>query len=1067
VANSNRRLTIRVVLWVGFLLLAGLLIGITVWTAVREAEARRVVAERDVQVFARVVEENLARSLDSSERSLLDLGDTIVDRGGLSRIGEPGLHELLLNRIDRVPHAKTFFVYDTQGRLFASSKLFPVPDLIVKRDYVALHLSGVAHGTLIGAPFKGAITGEWLIPMTRALRQSDGKLGGVIGLSLDPAYFDSFYRSMNLGERVVSVTGAGGEQLAGYPPADAVLGVRQPQPAADAPGGARQDLYTAVNAADGLEYLYAYRVLENRPIRVSVGVPTRTLSALWWPEVRRHMMITLLALLVAGALFLLILRQLADLERSETEKQITQFTLNHVGEIVVWIDQSGHFPFVNPTARRILGYSQDAWRGLTVHDIFPDYDAVRFAADWAALQQRSQITMDSSLCTSDGHLVPVEISSNRIEYGGAQFNCAVMRDITARIAVEQELRLGEARYRSMIDSLGEGVIVRDRDIITECNPSAQRIFGMHRSRIVGQKTLSPPLRYIREDGSPFPAEEGPGFRALETGVAQIGYVYGIVREDQSVLWVSASAQPMTLPGDHEPVGTIVSYTDFTARKTAEDALRESEARLKTIFDTSPVAIVISATEDGRILYVNPVTSAMNGYTRDEMIGRTAQDLNFWQNEGERKEHYRDLFKSGKSFQFEKVFGRKDGSRGTALASVALIELEGKRRVLTIIQDVSLAREQEAALRESETRFATFFELSPIAVVVSRLEDGKAIEINPAFIAMCGYSRQEVIGKTAVEIGLTVDEVDREQRIRRLRERGRSGPDEVRYRHMSGEFKTMTNSAFVIELGGQKRIVSFFQDISERIRAEEEVRRFNEVLERRVAERTTELATANRELESFSYSVSHDLRSPLRGIDGFSALLVERYGNELGEQGLAYLDRVRRAATRMGKLIDDLLDLARIGRHELKRERVDLSQIARDIAGELALFDAKPVRKLTLATGLTADADPSLVRIVLDNLLRNAWKFTVNVANPHVEFGQLDAESTVFFVRDNGAGFDMRFSARLFGAFQRLHDAREFEGTGIGLAIVRRIVQRHGGEVWAEGVQNRGATFYFTLPRVRS
>jgi light-regulated signal transduction histidine kinase (bacteriophytochrome) len=287
---------------------------------------------------------------------------------------------------------------------------------------------------------------------------------------------------------------------------------------------------------------------------------------------------------------------------------------------------------------------------------------------------------------------------------------------------------------------------------------------------------------------------------------------------------------------------------------------------------------------------------------------------------------------------------------------------------------------------------------------------------------------------------------------------------VRYRHKSGVIKTMSNSAFMVELGGQRRIISFFQDISERVRAAEEVRRFNDVLERRVVERTSELANANRELESFSYSVSHDLRSPLRGIDGFSALLVERYGHVLGEQGMGYLDRVRRAALRMGKLIDDLLDLARIGRHELNRAPVNVSDLADEIVRELNLFDAEPQREVMVAQGLRAFADADLIRIVLDNLLRNAWKFTSRTAQPKIEVGFADDVEMVFFVRDNGAGFDMRFAGRLFGAFQRLHDVREFDGTGIGLAIVRRIVQRHGGEVWAEGVQNQGATFYFSLPR---
>jgi PAS domain S-box-containing protein len=634
----------------------------------------------------------------------------------------------------------------------------------------------------------------------------------------------------------------------------------------------------------------------------------------------------------------------------------------------------------------------------------------------------------------------------------------------ARAETEDALREGEARYRTMIDTFGDALIVRDRERIIECNPAAERIFGLPRAEIIGKTSLTPPLDFIREDGVSLSPIQSARVRAQETGEPQAGQVEGIVRPDGSVVWISGNVQPVRMPGEDKPVGTIATYTDFTARKAAEDALRESESRLKTIFDTSPVAIVITAISDGRIMYVNPVTSKMNGYAVEEMIGRTAEDLQFWQSGGERNEKYKDLFATGKSFQFEKGFGRRDGSRGLALASVALIELEGKKRVLTIIQDITHTRAQETALRESETRFATFFELSPIAVVISRLEDGCAIEINPAFVAMSGYGREEVIGKTAVEIGLTVDPDDRMKRIERLREFGRSGPDEVRYRHKSGIIKTMSNSAFMVELGGQRRIISFFQDISERIRAADEVRRFNDILERRVVERTSELATANRELESFSYSVSHDLRSPLRGIDGFSALLVERYGQVLGEQGLGYLDRVRRAATRMGKLIDDLLDLSRIGRHDLNRGMVDVSELAGEIVRELDLFDAEPRRVVAVAQDLRAFADADLIRIVLDNLLRNAWKFTSRTTQPKIEVGFADDVDTVFYVRDNGAGFDMRYSARLFGAFQRLHDAREFDGTGIGLAIVRRIVQRHGGEVWAEGAQNQGATFYFSLPR---
>lgn len=236
------------------------------------------------------------------------------------------------------------------------------------------------------------------------------------------------------------------------------------------------------------------------------------------------------------------------------------------------------------------------------------------------------------------------------------------------------------------------------------------------------------------------------------------------------------------------------------------------------------------------------------------------------------------------------------------------------------------------------------------------------------------------------------------------------------------------------------------------------------LERRVETRTRDLAAANKELEAFSYSVSHDLRAPLRAIDGFSKVLLTSYGSVLDERGRHYLDRVRAGTQRMSELIDDLLALARLSRKELVRRPVDVSEIAQRVAAELARRDPARVTAVDIAGGLAAEADPQLLTIVLENLLGNAWKFTGKAKDARIEVSRRrngDAED-VFFIRDNGAGFDMAYADKLFGAFQRLHLDSDFEGTGIGLVTVQRIVSRHGGRVWAEGEVGKGATFYFTL-----
>ena len=257
----------------------------------------------------------------------------------------------------------------------------------------------------------------------------------------------------------------------------------------------------------------------------------------------------------------------------------------------------------------------------------------------------------------------------------------------------------------------------------------------------------------------------------------------------------------------------------------------------------------------------------------------------------------------------------------------------------------------------------------------------------------------------------------------------------------------------------------------------ELRRYATDLEQRVAERTheleernetlrrnaAELLNANQELDAFAYSVSHDLRAPLRSIDGFSQVLLEDYAAQLDEAGRDSLRRVRAASQRMATLIDDLLKLARVTRAEMRTEVVDLSGMAREIASDLQRTDAARQVEFVIAPGLKARADAPLLRVALENLLRNSWKYTAKQPRPRVEFGSIEANGgRAFMVRDNGAGFDMKYMDKLFGVFQRLHSAAEFEGTGVGLATVRRIITRHGGRIWAEGAVDQGATFYFTL-----
>jgi PAS domain S-box-containing protein len=259
------------------------------------------------------------------------------------------------------------------------------------------------------------------------------------------------------------------------------------------------------------------------------------------------------------------------------------------------------------------------------------------------------------------------------------------------------------------------------------------------------------------------------------------------------------------------------------------------------------------------------------------------------------------------------------------------------------------------------------------------------------------------------------------------------------------------------------VASLVDDITGRTQAEQELEKHRHHLEAMVAERTAALEEANKELESFSYSVSHDLRTPLRSIDGFSHALLEDYAEQLDDAGKNYLQRVRSSAQRMGRLIDDMLSLSRVMRYELNRKDINLSAMAQSATSKLQDYEPQREVDVDIAAGIHGWGDAHLIDIALDNLLGNAWKYTGKTDKAHIEFGLTKKNGKmIYLVRDNGVGFDMKYVDKLFGSFQRLHKTDDFEGTGIGLATVERIIRRHDGEIWAEAEVGHGATFYFTL-----
>ncbi len=805
-------------------------------------------------------------------------------------------------------------------------------------------------------------------------------------------------------------------------------------------------------------------------------------------------------------------RKLAETALKESEQRFRAI-LDTVPDIIAEVDINKVFTWVNQAGRQFFG---DPVIGSSAVSYFEAeknfYERVQplfdgesddfYLESWHSRQdgeKRLLAWWGRSIVDADGIIT------------GALFSA---RDITENKLAEAAVRQAEEKYRTIFENTLVGTYwstPQGRYIIV--NPAYAKILGYDSPELLMQE--------IQDIGAQLyvdPTERAKLLQLLDRDGELNGYETRIFRKDGKVVDVRFDDSVV-----RDPDGRILYYQgtvlDITDRKRAESALQESEQRFRAIFENSATSIALSDS-DWMILTANPSFQDLFGYEINELQQMQMGQLSHPDDLPEEKENVQRMV-AGEidSFQLEKRYLRKDCSIfwGRTIGSLIRDESGEPRYGLMLINDIT---DQKRAIEGLRERDAILQSVAFEAEALMKAADWR--ESIDLFLEMLGKET----GSSHVYVYRTHTSQDGQMYFTMDHEW--TAPSEISdldnpfflavpLEHIGGKYwlaAVLNGEPYYGSLSSMPpeeiEVLKFydlkatldvpinvgnsfwgfigFDDVKndrawseaevdslkaaagilsaaiQRQMNDEAIRQLNAELEQRVRLRTSELENANSELESFAYSVSHDLRTPLRGIDGYSRLLLDEFGSLLDRQGREYLENVRKATSQMGQLIDDLLKLSRVTRLEMHYELFDLSGKANELVAELCHQHPDRNVQITVQPDLVAFGDTNLLRLVLENLLSNAWKFTSQNPKAKIKIGKIVQDGqTVFFVRDNGVGFDMKYSHKLFVAFQRLHSVDDFEGTGVGLATVYRIIQRHSGRIWADAKVGQGATFYFMLP----
>jgi PAS domain S-box-containing protein len=762
-------------------------------------------------------------------------------------------------------------------------------------------------------------------------------------------------------------------------------------------------------------------------------------------------------------------------EESDTElrgnEELFRLVMDGVKDYAIFmLDKEGRVIFWNAGAQLLYGWQADEVRGRNFSIFYTDEDVAR---------GKPRLALKTAL--AEGRFAEEGI---RVGKGGEKFTANIViisvrngkgkmrgftqvtRDITGRRRAEEDLRKSNSLKTFILETALDAIILIDSEgKIQEWNPATHKIFGYTREQALGKSPddLIVPRRVweIYHDGLT---------QYLMTGVGSlIGRPIELMlkRADGREFAAELSISRNLL---EDPPRCTAIVRDITERKLAETALRESEEHYRMLVEEVKDYAICMLNPEGVVTSWNTGAERIKGYRAEEIIGKP-YDVFFTPEDIQHSlpvQLLKRAEREGQAF-YEGPRVRKNGEKFWGEGSITALRGDhGRLRGFSkVTRDISERRRTEEQLKASLKEIGDLkAALDEHAIVAITDPEGKITYVNDKFCSISKYSREELLGQDhrIVNSGFHPKAFIRD--LWHTITHGRVWHGEIKNKARDGSFYWVDTTIvpFLNEDGKPRQYVAIRADITERMLAVEKVHQLNEELEHRVVRRTAQLETANKDLEAFSYSISHDLRAPLLRISGFADILQDEAAEKLDETSLKHLRTIAEGTQQMSRLIDALLDFSRMGREEMRQAKVIASRLVEEARHELSREIEGRDIEWNIGELPEVRGDPIMLRQVFVNLISNAVKYSRPRQPAKIEIGaKAEPGEIVFFIRDNGVGFDVKYAGRLFGVFQRLHPPREFEGTGIGLANVQRILRRHGGRIWAESELDKGATFYFSLP----